>query len=64
MQQSVKLNLCKSCETSKLGKGNDFLKHLQKSRCSVHSTRLPPPFPSLLQTCGCVLFKISFNTGD
>ena len=58
MQQSFKPNLCKRCEVSKLGKGNGFLKHLQKSRCSVHCTRLLPPFPSLLQTWGCVLFKI------
>lgn len=57
MQQSFKPNICKSYETSKLGKGNDFLKHLQKSRCSVHRTKLPSPFPSLLQTWRCVLFK-------
>ena len=58
MQQSFKPYLCKSYETSKLGKGNYFLKLLQKNRCSVYGTRLPPPFPSLLQPRACVLFKI------
>ena len=59
MQQSFKPYLCKSYETSKLGNGNYFLKLLQENRCSVYGTRLPPPFPSVLQTPACILFSES-----